>query len=569
MHSTNASTTFQGQRKPWRIAEATDPALARRLGDLPPLVADLLYRRGLRSAPEAGDFLDVAGSLLRDPGELPDMDKALERLARTKRTGETVAVYGDFDADGVTGTALMVKALERYGVTTVPYIPHRVTEGHGLNLEAVGQLTERGVGLIVTVDCGVTDVEAVAHARDLGTETIITDHHVVIEGLPDAAAVINPRAPHSTYGFDHLTGVGMALKLAHALLEPEVGESWAAGLLELAAVGTITDMAPLLDENRYIVHRGLEQLRKTESVGLQALMRSARIQPSFANAESVGFGIGPRLNAAGRLDHAMGAYELLMTSDHDRAVALVGELEAQNLQRRELTDHVLDACREQLGSGGPTPPVIMLGSADFNPGVVGLVAGRLADEFGVPALVYAQDGGQVIASCRSAPAFHWAEALAACGDLLARHGGHAQAAGFTCDASHLDALRGRLEAIAVERLPGPVTPSGSIEAEIDLRSVMGATLQQLQRMEPFGIGNPAPVFLTRGAAVESVSAMGKEGRHLRLKLRASGANWDAVAFNQSWVPGTERADIVYTIDIDTWNGTPRLRLTLLDYAPSS
>ena len=560
---------FHGRQKPWRVAQPTNPADAKALGDLPPLIADLLYHRGLRTAAEVREFLDVSESLLEDPESLPDVGLAVERLEAARDRGELVAVYGDFDADGVTGTALMVRALGRFGIQTLPYIPHRVEEGHGLNPISVRYLHEQGVNVVLTVDCGVSDVDPIALARSLGMDTIVTDHHTVSGPLPDATAIINPRAPGSVYPFDHLTGVGMALKLAQTLLEPSAGAEWAEGLLELAAIGTVTDMAPLVHENRYIVHRGLGQLRRTTTLGLQVLMRIARVEPATLGAESIGFAIGPRLNAAGRLDHAMDAYHLLATQDPAEAEALVAQLERHNDQRRRLTDETLEACHQAIVQAGGPGDLILEGSPECNPGVVGLVAGRLAEEFGVPAAVYALDGSVVRASSRGVPSFHWAQALASCHDLLDRYGGHAQAAGFTCEASKLPELRERLLAIVHERLPGgPVGPEGYVDAEVELPQLMGTTLQALRRLEPFGVGNPAPVFLTKDVLVEGIRTMGTDGQHLRLRLRSGGATWEAVAFRQTWQPGVERVDIVYSLDVDHWGGTSRLRLTIHDYAPA-
>ena len=562
------ATVFRGNKQRWSIGEPAGPSAQALLGDLPPLIADLLYRRGLRTAHEAREFLEVGDSLLEDPASLPDIDKALERLEQARVKGEMVAVYGDFDADGVTGTVLLMRALRRYGLAAVPYIPHRVEEGHGLNEASVHHLHQQGATLIVTVDCGVTDLEPIALARRLGLDAIVTDHHSVTGALPEAVAIINPRAPGSSYAFDHLTGVGLALKLAHALLEPAHGPAWADGLLELAAIGTITDMAPLVHENRYIVHRGLQQLRRTQTLGLQTLMKSAGLQPSLVDAGSIGFSLGPRLNAAGRLDHAMTAYELLMTTDPAEAEQLAGLLERHNDQRRQLTEQTLLACQEQLAQSGEHDNLVLVGAPDYNPGVTGLVAGKLAELFKVPAAVYALDGDLVRASCRGGAGFHWARALSACQELLVRHGGHAQAAGFTCLAANLPALHEQLLAIAGEgETDRPDTPEGHVDAEVELRDIMGPTFQKLRQLEPFGIGNPAPVFLTRWVTVEDVRTMGADGQHLRLRLRSGGAAWDAVAFRQSWQSAAGgHADIIYTLDVDHWGGSSRLRLTVQDYA---
>jgi single-stranded-DNA-specific exonuclease len=561
---------FQGLSKRWHIAAPLTGDQLSPLGELPSLIAELLHRRGVRTASEATAFLEVSDSLLEDPNTLPGIAPAVERLQSARDRGETVAVYGDFDSDGVTGTALMVRALGRFGIASVPYIPHRVQEGHGLNAPAINLLHSQGVSLIVTVDCGVNDVEAVALASELGMETIITDHHTIGGPLPGAVAIINPKALDSTYPFYDLTGVGMALKLAHALLEPGLPDTWAEGLLELAAIGTVTDMAPLLHENRYIVRRGVEQLRHTTTPGLLELMRAARLEPLLLEAEGIGFGIGPRLNAAGRLDHAMAAYDLLMTTDSAHAKALTAQLETHNNQRRELTDEVLRRCRAQVLEAEDIGPLIMVGSPDYNPGVVGLVAGKLTEELGVPTAVYSVDRNVVRASCRSAPSFHWAEALEACEPLLTRYGGHAQAAGFTCDAAVLPELQERLAAIASEQLDGqPRTTDGFVDAALPLQHLMGPIFTACRSLAPFGVGNPAPVFLTRGLEVESVRTMGADKAHFRMRLRSNAAVWEAVAFRQSFVAGTKRVDVVYTLDIDHWGGTSKLRLTVLDYAPAA
>ena len=564
-------TIFHGLQKRWRLAGAVPPEHTAPLGDLPPLVADILYRRGIRTAQQAQEFTEVHGSLFEDPATLPGIEAALGRLEQAKRRRELVAVYGDFDADGITGTVLMERALRRYGLPTTAYIPHRVQEGHGLNPSAIRHLHQAGASLIVTVDCGVTDVAPAALAGRMGIDVIITDHHAINGPLPHVTAIINPRAPHSGYAFDHLTGVGMALKLAQALLEPLHGPSWADRLLELAAIGTITDMAPLVHENRFIVHHGLAQLRQTQTPGLQALMRAARLQPSLLRSDSIGFALGPRLNAAGRLDHGLLSYHLLTTTDPATADELAGQLERHNEQRRLLTDQTLLACQEQLAATGGPDGLVLVGSADYNPGVTGLVAGKLAEQFNVPAAVYALDGGLVRASCRGGPEFHWAGALAACQELLVRHGGHAQAAGFTCTVGNLPALDERLRAIAAERLAGAPPArarEGVVDAQVDLPQLMGATLLGLQQLAPFGTGNPEPVFLTRDVSVQSVQTMGASGQHLRLQLRSGGALWDAVAFRQAWQPGAQRVGIVYSIDVDHWGGSPRLRLNVHDYAPA-
>ncbi len=557
------SPIVDGQRRRWRVAAPADPAP---LGPLPHLIGHLLWRRGLREAQEAREFLDVADSLFEDPGSLPDAARAVRRIEQARSAGETVAVYGDFDADGVTGAALLVKALRRHGLSVIHYIPHRVSEGHGLNRAAIDRLRGRGASLIVTVDCGVTDVEEVDYANARGVDTIITDHHLTAARLPDAAAIINPHAPHSAYPFEHLTGVGMALKLAQALLQPRLGDAWDKGLMQLAAIGAVTDMAPLLGENRFIVHRGIRDLRESQSAGLRALLEAARVDPRSVSAETLGFTVGPRLNAAGRLDHADVALELLLTDDSERAWQIVRELDFYNRQRQQLTEQTvaraLDLVPDEI------PPLILVGDASFRAGVVGLAAGKIAERYGAPVAIYGMEGGRVMASCRSMPGFHWAEALGQCGDLLIRYGGHESAAGFACDPAVLPELNARLTSIAAERIGEPRASEGVIDAEAQPHELMGEMFTQLSRLEPHGIGNPAPIFLARDVEVVEAQPLGAEGKHFKLSVRSGGALWEAVAFSQEWQAGSPRASIIYTLGVDRWNGRERIRLKLEDYAPS-
>ena len=555
------TAALTGRQRMWSVRPRED---AVHLG-VAPLIAHLLHTRGITTARDAQDFLDIADSLYLPPSILSNVGSAVERLREARARRQGVAVYGDFDADGVTGTALMVRAFQRFGLWAVPYIPSRNTEGHGLNVPAIDGLAEQGVRVIVTVDCGVTDVDPIAHAKSRGVEVIVTDHHSPGASPPDAAAIVNPKVSHDS-AFELLTGVGMALKVSQALLESEGTPDWSDGLLELAAIGTITDLAPLQDENRYIVDRGLRQLRETRNVGLRALMRRAGVDPRHLNSEDIGFRLGPRLNAAGRLGDAMSAYELLMTTNAQRADALAAELEAYNRQRQTLTEEALQAGLEAAEAYGERQ-LIMVGSSDFNPGIVGLVAGKLAETYGRPAVVYAHMGDRILASCRSVPGFHWAHALQACEGLLWRHGGHSQAAGFSCAPEHLDELRGRLETIAEEQLGGRALAADAIvDAEASPRELMGDTFRFLSKMAPFGVGNPSPLFLARNLEVLTASPMGAEGAHFRLSLRHEGATWDAVAFRQAWAHGARAIDAVYALAVDHWNGSRRLRLDIKDYA---
>tara|TARA_Y100001936_G_scaffold253041_1_gene315494 strand:- start:1534 stop:3249 length:1716 start_codon:yes stop_codon:yes gene_type:complete len=556
---------FTGQLKKWLILEDIGTSS---LEFYPPIIKHLLHLRGLYENSEAEEFLSISNTLFENPYTLPDIENAIKRLHEAKLQKETVAVFGDFDADGVTGTALLVKALQRFGLNTLSYIPHRVSEGHGLNKDAINKLEKENVKLIITVDCGVTNLEEIAYAKSLDIDTIVTDHHLTAEYLPDAVAIINPHAKNSSYRYDHLTGVGMTLKLSQALLQPSLQESWSVGLMELGAIGTITDMAPLSKENRYIVDRGIKDLRNTKSLGLKTLLAKARVPLDSVNASTIGFTIGPRINAAGRLNHADIALELMLTEDSERAQKIVEELDSYNLERRGLTEETFKEVLSEIPS--PTPPVIVVGNKRFNPGVIGLVAGRISEQFGVPAAIFSIDNGQVMGSCRSRSEFHWSSALEQCDDLLIRHGGHAQAAGFTCLADNLAELTMRLESIASETRTdaNQELSENTIEAEVEPTELMGKTYEYLSMFEPHGIDNPNPTFLLRNAKVLKVTKIGKVGAHFKLSVLVNGTTWDAIAFKQNWIDGTEFVDLVYSLEIDQWQGRKQLRLGVKDYTPS-
>ena len=387
------------------------------------------------------------------------MDRAVARLYRAVEEGETIGVFGDFDVDGITGTAIMQEGLTGFGVAVVPYLPHRSEEGHGLSVPAIDQLAEQGVNLLVTVDCGVTSSAEVDHARGLGMDVIITDHHTPIGGIPDAVAVVNPRMPGGRYPFGDLCGAGIAFKLVQGLYQ-HYGQSWPPELLELAALGTIADLVPLMDENRFLVKRGLEQMASTRRAGLQALFRNAGIDPGRLDAGSISFQIGPRLNAAGRMSHAEESLRLLTTTSPDEAELLAQRLEQLNLERRGLTERGFNAAVRQLDALSEVPPIIVVTDPVITPGVAGLVAGRLAERWGRPAVVIAEvEEDRLVASGRSVPGFNLVECFSRCAGLLVRYGGHSQAAGFTIPRDNLPALRESLERSAAEWLSRDETSS--------------------------------------------------------------------------------------------------------------
>jgi single-stranded-DNA-specific exonuclease len=552
---------------------------------LPPVVARVLVSRGIDTAAKLQLFLHPPYRLPYDPIRLPGMDRALQRLHQAVNRREKAGIFGDFDVDGVTGTAIVAEGLRGMGLPVFPYLPHRVNEGHGLSVVAIQRLVEQGVSLIITVDCGTTALEEVAYARELGAEVIITDHHVPHDRLPEAAAVVNPRLPESKYPFLGLSGAGLGFKLVQGLYQ-FYGQPWDPSLLELVALGTIADLVPLEDENRLLVQQGLAALAQTRRPGLQALYHRAGVQPSAAgglSAETVAFQIAPRLNSPGRMEHAGDSYRLLTTRSEEEAEVLAEKLEGLNQERRNLTEEAFTVARQQVLQHSALPPILLVADPSFVPGITGVVAGRLVETFRRPAVVMALGDDRAIASGRSIPEFNIVEAFTACGHLLTRYGGHAQAAGFTLPAKNLPLLEAELTAIAQEALGSrDLRPTLSIDAEVKIADLLGKPLAWLSSLEPFGVANPRPVFLTRLAQVLEAQGVGKSGQHLKLRVREGDSpdpdpdrggafgQYTALAFNQAhrWVVNTPYLDLVYTLSAPTSRGDGDVTLKVLDFRPS-
>lgn len=498
------------------------------------------------------------------------MHQAVGRLYRALLSNEKIAVYGDFDADGITATALLVQGLSLLNCKATPYIPHRVTEGYGLKTVALENLKRQGVSLVITVDCGITALAEVKRAKRLGMDVIITDHHLPLDEIPPAKAVINPKLTGSKYPFSELAGVGVALKLLQALFQGIGKEQQLDELTDLAAIGTVADMVPLLGENRYLVKQGLERLSSSPRLGIREMLAQAGSDASHLDTESVTWMIAPRLNAAGRLEHAMGSYRLLMTDSLEEARGLAKWLEQKNAERQRLTTKVLAATRKQVAAQMDFP-ILIVGGNDFPAGIIGLVAGRLSDEFYRPAIVLRTGDQFCGGSCRSIPEFDIMRALTQCQSLLTHFGGHSQAAGLGLRTRDLPHLQEKLLEIAAERLASvDLRPRIDIDAEVRLPAMAGNTFASLQKLAPFGQGNPVPTFLSRKVSVLECRTMGAGGDHLRLRLRQDNAIWDAVAFDM----GNSRSeissliDIVYSLELDRWNGQERLRLNILDFSPA-
>ncbi len=547
----------------WRIKDSS--AGQNGIASFPRIVATVLAARGITTRAQADLFYKPHLGADYDPLLLPGMAEAVARTKQAIAKGETIALFGDFDVDGVTSIAVLTLALRPLGAKTIRYIPDRFKEGYGLNLNAVRELRERGAGLLITADCGISSVEEVALANTLGLDVIILDHHTVPDEMPAALAAVNPKRLDSPYPFDELAAVGVAFRYAQVLYEAYGRKLADDEFVDLVALGTVVDVAPLADENRRIVTQGLFRMQGGLRPGLEALAAVAQTAPERFNAETLGFAIGPRMNAAGRLKHAYIALDLMLAENILTARPLAQELDQLNRQRQEMTIHAMALADELMGNSDD--PLVMLGSPEISSGIVGLVASRLAERHHRPAVVYEQGAEFSRASCRSIPAFDIVRAIRKEKDLLVRHGGHRAAAGFTVRNEHLAELRERLVNTAAELLSvDELRPVKEIDAEVNLRDLTGLEVKGLMRFEPCGHGNPKPVLLSRGVKLARSKVVGSGGEHVQLTLKDGPLTWPAIAFRQADTELAGEMDIVYSLSRE-W-GSEQLKLEIHDMAPS-
>ena len=554
-------------RSRWRFPPPTTIppsllAVGQELG-LGPRAMAILAARGVTEDDDVRRFLGDAAGALHDPARLPDAATVVDRIQRARERGEAVLVFGDFDADGVTGLAILTLALRRLGIDVLPYVPSRLEEGHGLSLPAVEAARAAGAGLIITVDTGSSSVAEVAAANAVGIDVIITDHHRVPAELPAALAIVNPHRPDATYPDRRLAGSGVAFTVARLLL----GDA-ALAFADLAAIGTVADLAPVLGENRAIVRLGLELLRSQPRPGLAALFAAARLEPANVDLETLAFAVAPRLNAAGRVGEAFDAARLLLAEDAEEATTLAAVLDAANATRRDLLRTAIAEARTSPDAVDDAPATIVRGP--WPVGIVGLVASRLAEERRRPAIVGADLGEFVRASCRSGGELHLADTLAACSELLIRHGGHAGAAGFEIRSEDWPAFREQFLALAAATPPPDPVPAQPIDLAVRARDVDYALLRDLLRLAPYGTGNPEPIFAVLGLTV--TRAREADGGHSQLVLKRRLDVLDGIAFG--WpelsrdVAEGDSIDVVARLMSRRFGGIESLQLDIRDAAPS-
>ena len=518
--------------KSWVLRKLIDPNANKALLAYSPIVRQLLFNRGVRNASQAELFLNPSDHLIGPFDQMPDMVKATERLIKALHSEEKIAIYGDFDADGITATALLKEAFNGLGKDVFYYIPNRVSEGHGLNSQGLQSLVDIGVTVIITVDCGVTGLQDGTDYPE-GIDIIVTDHHRPEEHLPPVYAVVNPMRTDSEYPWPELAGVGVALKLVQSLYSA-LGKTWDSSLLELVALGTVADVVPIVGENRYLVKLGISLIRRTERPGILRLCELAGIKVSDIDEESIGFYLAPRLNAAGRLSKADISLKLLTTGDSAEAANLAGSLDELNSLRQTMTKQIVERAKEAWNlEGAPDDPMIFVGGPDFPAGVVGLAASRMADEYHLPCVIYQEIEGEIKASCRSVLEFDITGALTKCEDLFTRYGGHHQAAGFVAPVGNLARIKEKLQGLANEMLQEKdLKPTIDVDAEILPSNAVFQLDKILHMMSPFGVQNRAPIFLAKDMKILSRRIVGKDRSHAKFFLEEiqTSFNWDAIGF---------------------------------------
>lgn len=557
--------------KRWMVAAPITPQADEALAKFPPILKQIVFNRGLATDAEARSFLKAEPNANTDPFQMTGMQATVDRICFALQHNEPIAIYGDYDVDGVTATALLVQALGALGANVRGYIPNRFDEGYGLNKDALDTLKAEGVKLVITVDCGIRSPDEALHAQSIGLDLIISDHHHPDgTNLPPALAVINPKQHGDIYPDKDLAGVGIAYKIAEALLtvQQPINGFQTNDLLDLVALGTVADLAPLVGENRVLVRRGLRQLRETKRQGLFSLAGVADLKIDKCTAGNIGFMLGPRLNASGRLESALASFELLTTKDFMRAGQLAMQLDSQNRQRQSITRTMQEQAEAIAMKDDPEAFLLFAAHEDFNPGVVGLAASRLTEVYYRPAIVAAKNAEETRGSCRSIPEFHITDALDQCKDLLVRHGGHAAAAGFTVKNQNLPELVSRLKEIAKDQLGArDLRQTLTADMEVPLSELNFDVLKHLMFLEPTGYGNPEAVFVSRNIKVKAARTVGAEGKHLKLTVEDErGASVDSIGFRLGHLKENlpPYIDVLYRFEANEFNGRRTLQLNLKD-----
>ncbi|MDK2981283.1 MAG: single-stranded-DNA-specific exonuclease [Chloroflexota bacterium] len=565
-------------KKRWITSPRISADANEALKEYPAVFRQILFNRHINNEEEARTFLQAEAPLY-SPAALLDIDHAVELMAETIAQSGRIIVFGDYDVDGVTSTVILVQLLQKAGADVRMYIPNRFEEGYGFSMDALEEVLQLSPQLVITVDCGVRSIHEVRAAKEQGVSVIITDHHQPLDELPPADAVICPRRAGDDYANKHLAGVGIAYKLAQHFLERypidgQRAEQW----LDLVALGTVADLAPLSGENRVMVRRGLLAMRDQARPGVLALANVSRVPIGEVNAQHIGFMLGPRLNAAGRLSSARKAYDLLMAEDTRTAGELALSLDAENQSRRLITHRIQESVEADYDFS-QDQWLILCADPEYNEGVVGLAASKLADSYYRPSVIGVEKDDLVRASCRSIPELNITSALDECMDLLVQHGGHAMAAGLTVKKENLPALKERLSAIIARELSEvELAPMLEAEMELNLSDLHPSLFKFLSELEPTGVENPSPLFIARGVEIRKIWAVGRTRDHLKLSLSdpryhqdssmRAPVVYDAIAFQFGALAAElnvgDHIDIVFAYEINTYNGNQSVQLNIRD-----
>ncbi len=534
------------------------------------LVANIIANRDVGTDEDIRIYLNPTREDFHDPFLFNDMEKAVNRIIKAIDNKEKVLIYGDYDVDGITSTTVLKKYLEERGLNVETYIPNRLFEGYGLNNKALDEISKQGVNLIITVDCGISGVEEISYANSLGIETIITDHHETGDILPEAVAVVDAKRKDNTYPFRGLAGVGVVFKLIQAIsITLKLKEKEYLKYLDFVCIGTISDIVPLVNENRVIAKLGLKLLNQTKNVGLKELIKSIGFKE--INSSAVSFGIAPRINACGRMGHQEEALELFLTNNIEEAKTITEKLNNYNYTRQEIERKIFNEALEKIKREGNTRNTIVLSGENWHHGVIGIVSSKITEMFFKPSILICLEGENGKGSGRSIPGFDLHDALTQCKDSLEKFGGHEMAVGLTLKAKEFEKFKEEFENVAIKEETSKIVPIINVDGTIILKDLNRKTIEELKLLEPFGDSNKEPLFVYKNLKIDSIRAL-TEGKHLKLTLRDTNYRINAIGFNlghlvEEYKIG-DKIDIVGTIEINSYNGVESIQLNLKDVMKS-
>ena len=538
--------------------------------NISPLASIILYNRGIKESSEIQKFLHCDLENLHDPYLLKDMDKAVCRIKDALEKKEKITIYGDYDVDGITSIAILYKHLTSMGFEVDYYIPDRIQEGYGVNREALDKIKENGTGVVITVDTGITAVEETEYAKSIGMDIIITDHHECKETIPEAFAAIDPKRKDCKYPFKNLAGVGVAFKLIQALDENSSVETLMSKYADLVCLGTVADISPLVDENRIIVTKGLEKFKNTENIGLKALLDVSITNNKAITTSSIGYIIAPRINASGRLGCASRSVEMFLTQDKDKAYELANNLCEENVIRQQTEQRMFAEALEYIEKNPQIKDdqVLVIPHENWHHGIVGIVSSKITEKFYRPSILFAIDGDEAKGSGRSVSGFNLFEALENSSDILEKFGGHELAAGLSIKTENIEKFRSAINSQKLGKIDEQsLIPTVSVDAVIKPSYITMETVDEINRLQPFGVDNPSPVFAVRNIKIHKISTM-SEGKHLRMTLLKDNKFFDAVGFGMgeyfNHLQEGDFVEVAFGLDINDYKGFKNVQLILKD-----